>query len=344
MSKELHAKAHLDILTHAANYTHESVATENRKLMNARMMSDVAEPHQIHPWAFSDGVAAMGIGHKIVNGLHTDEIALKLYVENKKPKKSLEHIIPKIINTPGLPPVHTDVVEIGKVELQSYTTRIRPAIPGYSIGRAAEPREAGTFGMVVTRKGEAEPYYLLSNSHAIAGSGFATKGDAIIQPGRADKGTAASDTIGKLTEWIPFDYDPKRYPNTVDAAIAELDKDVASAAIAKLGIPKGVNTNLKRGDYVQKVGRTSELSVARVEDIDLRIPSTYPDGSGKLTRVGFSDMVLVTYYSSGGDSGSGVLDMDNNVVGLHVAGSPTVGVFCKIANVMQQLDVEVVTQ
>jgi hypothetical protein len=294
-------------------------------------------------WAFAEGVQALGLGEKETCGKILSEVALKLYVEKKKPTSAVDRPIPKSISVAGLPKIHTDVVEIGRIELQSNTQRIRPAIPGYSVGRALEPQEAGTFGMVVRKKGEASPFYLLSNSHAIAASGFANKGDAIIQPGGADGGTTA-DIIATLTQWIPFVFGGNGFTNTVDAAIAELTPGAASAAIAQLGVPKGINTALNRGDYVQKMGRTTTLSVGRIMDIDLQVPSTYPNGAGGLARVGFSDQVLVTFYSAGGDSGSPVLDMDSNVVGLHVAGSPVIGIFCKIANVMAQLGIEVVTQ
>lgn len=299
-----------------------------------------AEP--IPDWAMADGIAGFGLAEKETHGRTLKELALKVYVEKKLPLDQVKHPIPKWIDHAGVR-VDTDVVEIGIVTPQSNTAYIRPAPPGYSIGRALNTGEAGTFGMVVRKKGQTSPWYLLSNSHAIANSGFANVGDAIVQPGTYDGGTAPADTIGSLAAWIPFQYTATGFPNTVDAAIARLDNDAATAAIAVLGVPDGINTNLRRGMYVQKMGRTTTLSVALVKDIDLRVPAMYPDGSGQPSRVGFSDQVLVTFYSSGGDSGSPVLDMDNNVVGLHVAGSAVIGMFCKISNVMDLLGIQVVT-
>ena len=190
------------------------------------------------------------------------------------------------IQLPGLPPVDVDVDEIGKIVLQGNTQRIRPAIPGYSVGRAVETKEAGTFGLVVRRQGEQSPLYLLSNSHAIAASGFADKGDVIVQPGGYDGGKAPADSIGTLADWVPLIFSATGFPNLVDAAIATLDPGVASPAIAVLGVPKGVNTKLTRGAYVRKMGRTTTLSAAIAQDVDFRVSSTYPDGSGKLGRVG----------------------------------------------------------
>jgi hypothetical protein len=343
MSRETDVKAALNLIAGPAGGGARGPA---RRMLTAAAPSagEAPDPRERFSWAFADGVVGLGVAEKETDGKRLDGvIAFKIYVEKKLRSSAVEHLVPKTITLPGLPPIETDVEAVGKIALQSNTQRIRPAIPGYSVGRALDAGEAGTFGMVVRLKGQPTPLYLLSNSHAIAASGFANKGDAVIQPGSYDGGTASADTIGTLANWVPLIFSDTGFPNLVDAAIAELTADIASPSIALLGWPKGVNTGLTRGTYVQKVGRTSTLSVARVQDVDLRVPSTYPNGSGKLGRVGFSDQVLVTYYSTGGDSGSPVLDMDNNIVGLHVAGSETIGIFCKIANVMDQLGVEVVT-
>ncbi|HEX4495918.1 MAG TPA: trypsin-like serine protease [Thermoanaerobaculia bacterium] len=315
------------------------------RLRAAAAEAAAALPLEQQPWVWSNGIAGLGVAEKEVSGKRLSEVVLKVYVEKKLPQSRVEVPVPKVVQLEGLPPIDTDVVEIGKVELQSNTARVRPAIPGYSVGRAVDTMEAGTFGLVVRKKGQATPLYLLSNSHAIANSGFGAVGDVIIQPGGYDGGTAPNDAIGTLTAWIPFVFSATGFQNLVDAAIAELDPDIASAAIAQIGVPTGVSAKLERGQIVQKMGRTTTLSVARVDDVDLRVPSTYPNPNlpGGVGRVGFSDQVLVTFYSSGGDSGSPVLNMNKEVVGLHVAGSPVIGIFCKIQNIMDLLGIEPVT-
>ncbi|MGH6671536.1 MAG: hypothetical protein ACRECV_06110 [Xanthobacteraceae bacterium] len=343
MSAELDVKATLELV--AGSPKGAFLAARRGKISAALSAAEVPDLRDRFPWAFAEGVVGLGVAEKKTAGkVLRGVIAFKVYVERKLPRTSVEHPIPPTIELPGLPPVDIDVEEIGKVVLQGNTQRIRPAIPGYSIGRAVDTNVAGTFGMLVRRRGEQNPLYLLSNSHAIAASGFAKKGDVIVQPGAYDGGKAPVDAIGTLADWVPLIFSATGFPNLVDVAIAELDPGIASPAIAVLGVPKGVNTNLTRGMSVQKMGRTTTLSVAVAQDVDFRVSSTYPDASGKLGRVGFSDQVLVTYYSSGGDSGSPVLDMENNIVGLHVAGSDTIGIFCKIANVVDQLGVDVVTQ
>jgi hypothetical protein len=272
-----------------------------------------------------------------------NDVALKVYVEKKQPIARIGKPVPKVVSMDGLEPLVTDVVEIGEIRLQSNTQRVRPALPGFSVSRADDQPNTGTFGMVVRQKGQASPFYLLSNCHAIAASGLASKGDVIIQPGAADQGVAETDRIGTLADWVPFDFTPNSLENNIDAAIARLDDNAASAAIALLGVPAGVNKTLTRGMYVQKIGRTTSHSVARITDVDLVLNLTYPTASG-LKVATLRDQVLVTFYSAPGDSGSAVLDMDNNVVGLHVGGSAVVGFFCKIGNILDRLGLEVVTQ
>lgn len=294
-------------------------------------------------WAADMGIQAFGLGEKETCGVVGEDVVLKIYVDRKLPKAKLNRPVPKTVSLGGLPEVATDVVEISKISLHGNTQRIRPALPGFSVSRADDQPNTGTFGMVVRKKGQPSPLYLLSNCHAIAASGLASKGDIIIQPGAADNGAAATDRIGTLADWVPFDFTPNSSQNCVDAAIAQLDEDAASAAIALLGVPAGINTTVSRGMYVQKVGRTTSHSVARVTDVDLVLNPVYPTPSGAKAAT-LRDQVLVTFYSAPGDSGSAVLDMDNNVVGLHVGGSDIVGFFCKIGNILDRLGLEVVTQ
>lgn len=344
MAKEEHVREALHRLTGKGGLAQAAAAKSGQRRAKS-LVSAEPPPRESQPWVWSRGVAGLGVAEKEVAGRLLPEVVLKVYVEKKLPSSLVGMPVPKFVQLAGLPPIETDVVEIGKVVLQGNTTRIRPAIPGYSVGRAVETGEAGTFGLVVRKNGDPTTSYLLSNSHAIADSGFGTVGDAIVQPGAYDGGTAPADTIATLSEWVPFVFSPTGFPNTVDAAIAKLEPDIASPAIAQLGIPIAVNTTLERGQIVQKEGRTTTLSAAQILDIDFSVSSVYPNPSlpGGVGRVGFSDCVLVTFYSAGGDSGSPVLNMDNEVVGLHFAGSDTIGIFCRIENVMNLLDIDPVT-
>src|SRR5256886_17231942 len=74
------------------------------------------------------------------------------------------------------------------------TKRQRPAPLGFSVGHP--PITAGSIGArVVDGSGNV---YVLSNNHVLANSNDATIGDAALQPGPYDGGTAPADQIGTL--------------------------------------------------------------------------------------------------------------------------------------------------
>ena len=299
-----------------------------------------------HPktWASSSNIQGFGIAERITSGKKLKDLALKIYVERKLPMNKLDAPIPKQVELPGLKtPVPTDVQEIGKVQLEANTARHRPAMPGCGLGHFEV--EAGTFGCLVRKKGKPE-LYVLSNSHVLANEGFCKEGDPILQFAKHDGGAQPDDVICELAEWVPFKFSEDGFDNLVDAAIARVLKpaDVTSA-VNLIGVPKGVSTVVRRGMKVRKCGRTTDLTVGEITDVDYRLPMTYktPDGQGS-GRVGLRDQVLCTRYTAGGDSGSAVFNLNDEIVGLHFAGSPSTSIFNRIGNVLDALDLEIVTE
>ena len=297
-------------------------------------------------WTQAPGIQGLGIGEKITCGKKLKEVVLKVYVEKKLPESQLRESIavPSEVKIGGLSkPVPTDVQAIGKVRLEENTTRQRPLIPGYSIGHP--DITAGTLGCLVRRKNSRRILYILSNSHVLANEGLAQKGDQIIQPGDLDGGVVPGDVIGKLEDFVPFQFTAAGFPNLVDAAIARIRANIsATSAIRLIGVPAGVSTTLRRNMQVQKTGRTTDYTVGVITDINYRLPLSYKKPGGGTGRVGLRDQVLCTRYTAGGDSGSAVLNMKKAVVGLHFAGSPSSSIFNKIANVLAALKIEIVTQ
>ncbi len=95
---------------------------------------------------------------------------------------------------------------------------------------------------------------------------------------------------------------------------------------------------------VQKTGRTTDHTIGIIRDIDFRATISYRNQGGGTVRVGFRDQVLCSRYTSDGDSGSAVLNLSGKVVGLHFAGSATASVFNKIGNVLDAMNLEIVTE
>ncbi len=299
-------------------------------------------------WVRGDGVQGFGVGEKVSKGRKAQELSLRVYVDKKKPKAQLSSPVPKHVTLPELGRVQTDVLEIGRLAKELHTTRVRPAMPGSSLGHP-DLDGYGTFGCVVRRRDDTK-IYILSNAHVLADEGAAHIGDEIVQQGAGVGGVVPEDVIGTLSDFVPFDYTDDGFPNDMDVAIARVRrKNQVVEEIRLLGFaPKGVGRVIRRGMPVKKVGATTDYTVGEVLDTAFRFSLEYKtpghgsdfynrDGHGELGRVGFKDQVLCTRYSEGGDSGAVILNKYDRVIGLHFAGSPSSSVFSPIRPIFKRL-------
>ena len=299
-------------------------------------------------------VVAVGIGFKTTGGVRTDEISIVVSVAKKLPLVQL----PEQARVPrALAGVPTDVVETGPIfAQQDPTQKMRPARPGISIGHYQIT--AGTLGCLVQREGQV---YILSNNHVLANSNNGKIGDAILQPGPHDGGTLA-DQIGTLEQFVPVSFgvlgggcSPFAFlmrllgmakpmvnepgNNTVDCALAKpLSPDLVNPDILNIGIPTGAAA-ATLGTPVQKMGRTTGLTTDQITQIDVTATVNY----GGTNIAVFKNQLGAGPMSQGGDSGSAVLDMNKQVVGLLFAGSTNTTIINPIQFVLDALQVQVVT-
>lgn len=140
------------------------------------------------------GVVGVAVGFKNYKEEVTDQLALAVLVQQKKPIEALsaDDIVPSDVNG-----TRTDVVEVGRLEaLLNPRDRFRPNIPaGVSIGHYKVT--AGTLGAIVFDKNTGEPL-ILSNNHVLANSNDAEIGDVVLQPGPTDHGLRPDDVVAKL--------------------------------------------------------------------------------------------------------------------------------------------------
>jgi S1-C subfamily serine protease len=307
-------------------------------------------------------VVGCGVGYKEVAGTRTGELCVVVSVAQKVSREQLapEHLVPQ-----ALEGVRTDVQETGVIRaLQGRTDKWRPAPGGVSCGHVAIT--AGTLGCLVTRGGQV---YILSNNHVLADSNQGQPGDPILQPGPHDGGTLA-DQIATLEEFVPINFgtDGPTCPiatgladvfnglaqifgsrhrmrafqenpemNLVDAAIARpLSTDLVEKRILEIGEPQGVGEGTL-GLRIRKSGRTTGLTSGEITQVDATVRVGY--GAGNTAT--FTDQLIAGPMSSGGDSGSAVLDEDGRVVGLLFAGSSSTTVINRIQNVLDALNVSV---
>lgn len=293
------------------------------------------------PWVVGPGIQGVGIGEKVTRGVPTGELALRVYVDRKRPRSQVVDPVPATVSVPDVADVITDVVEIGVVRPELFTQRVRPVMPGCGISHPDVT--VGTLGAFARRPGDDELYFL-SNSHVIADHGLAKADDPILQPATSDDGTPA-DRIGALVRSVPFVYGEEGFPNLVDVALGRIEPGLARTAIRLIGRPPtGVTTNVRRGMRVRKVGRTTDLTSGIVEDVNVRLSLRYKVSATETRRVGFRDQVLCSRFTQPGDSGALVLSSSDRAVGLHFAGSVSASVFNRIGNVLRALDVELVVE
>lgn len=280
-------------------------------------------------------VVGLGIGYKEKKGKETKEACISVYVKKKVAAESLESgdLVPNALDD-----IKTDVIEVGEIEAQVFTSRIRPAKPGYSIGHFRIT--AGTFGCLVRDTCPPCRTYILSNNHVLANANAAIAGDRILQQGQVDGGSVANDTIARLSRFVRILFNDPAAFNLVDAAIAQpIDLRNVIASITGLGIPKGT-VEATLGMAVTKSGRTTETTTGRVTGIDATIAVNY----GASGVAYFRNQVLTTAMSQGGDSGSLLLESGTRkATGLLFAGSTRVTIHNNISNVLMALGVEIVT-
>jgi hypothetical protein len=309
-------------------------------------------------------VVACGIGFKESEGRVTDEPCVIVGVTHKVPKAQLtpDDLVPQTLDA-----VKTDVQEVGVFHAWQLgeRDRHRPAVPGASCGHS--DITAGTFGCLVRR---GDDLFILSNNHVLANTNKASRGDAILQPGRYDGGSIA-DKIAELEEWIPLKTGAEasdcpwaklvvqglnflarasgsksrltalreqRAENLVDCAIARpLSPNLVRPDILGIGVPKGVQAGTL-GTLVQKTGRTTGHTTGKITQVDVTVQVDYQG-----EQVSFVDQFMATGMSAGGDSGAAVLNMDGYVVGLLFAGSELATLINPIRPVLDALNVQLVT-
>ncbi len=315
-------------------------------------------------------VVGVGLGFKVRQGINTGELGIVVSVTQKVEPAALteEDLVPQVLNG-----VKTDVVETGvfrafpeeaapEQELGP-RDRWRPVTPpGVSVGHYRVT--AGTFGCLVQR--EDEPF-LLSNNHVLAASNEGEIGDPILQPGAADGGVS-DDRIATLADYVPIDFgaEPSECPyasraaqllnyaaqvlgsnqrleavrktegvNQVDAALGRPSSlEGVSSDILYIGHPTGIG-EATLGTELQKTGRTTGYTTGAITQIDATVRVNYNGPTAV-----FTGQLIAGAMSQPGDSGSAVLDMDKQLVGLLFAGSQATTIINPIADVFSALNVE----
>lgn len=282
-----------------------------------------------------ENIVGVGISEKMVGGQYTGEPCCVVYVAAKAARESIE---PAALVPPDIRGVPTDVVATGELQALPHRGRYRPAPAGVSVGHIGIT--AGTLGCLV-RKGRA--LCILSNNHVLANSNAAGIGDAIVQPGPIDGGTAPRDVIAKLSQFVRIRFGGA--VNLVDCAIARVTSPRLVSRLNKcIGRIRTAPVPPQLNLLVKKCGRTTQFTRGRITDINATVRVSFGTAGIALFR---NQIVIVSLtgapFSAGGDSGSLIVtDAAKQPVCLLFAGSGTHTIANRIENVLRALNVRIV--
>jgi hypothetical protein len=197
--------------------------------------------------------------------------------------------------------------------------------------------ETGTLGAIVKDNVTGKPA-ILTNAHVVKN----TVGRQVYHT-YSWKTNQGGRLLGRVTR--------SRMANGIDAAVIPLEGTPTYAFdIMELGGIQGVNTTPMLGTRVRKRGRTSRLTNGIIDGLH----GTFADPANPSQN--YQDIMTIAptstnEFSTFGDSGSTVLDLNNRIVGLLYSGFPPFGagdlsgktLVIPIQNVARAMNVTIVT-
>ena len=290
------------------------------------------------------GVNGIDVGYKVVGGVQTDEVAIRVHVEKKKASVPKAQAVPASIDG-----VVTDVLErtyelqVVRTPLtfsaQADTTHYATLQGGISIGPSRVIGGFvyyGTLGAVVTDNVSGQKAAVTNFHVACVDSGW-NVGDRQVQPSRGDTGTVPGDEFGAILRAVLSSH--------IDGAVLSIDAGRTTAGtIVDIGTVNGTKP-ATLGMAVRKRGRTTGLTHGSVDGLSLTVNVDYGDGLGVHTLTNqvsiATDTAQNPLFSDHGDSGSVIVDSTGAVVALLFAGSGTNTVGNPIASVLSELNIAI---
>jgi hypothetical protein len=194
----------------------------------------------------------------------------------------------------------------------------------------------------------------ITNNHVAAAGELGCPNNAPIgtnqfQPGLGDNLCRRETDIGDLDRFVPIDFGTNTN-NRVDAAFVASSTALVSNSILDIGPPVGPARDPILNEFAQKSGRTTGLTTGQVRVVNLTARVRYGAFSQCVARfvgqVVIDDLIFGRSFVKSGDSGSPVLTLDGEPIGLIFAGGTLskdltdVGVANPLPVVLQDLGVE----
>jgi hypothetical protein len=160
-------------------------------------------------------------------------------------------------------------------------------------------------------------------------------GDAVLQPGPADRGNNPGDLVARLFRFVPLSLSGSfnSGDNEVDCALAKMEPSVnLSREVHEIGVPAELK-NPTVGQAVRKSGRTTGLTHGTVLSDNSTAIINY--GTRKAR---FVNQIETTKICAGGDSGALLFDNASlAAVGLVFASNANTSYANKILRVIEEL-------
>jgi hypothetical protein len=258
----------------------------------------------------------------IAPGSKRDDATLAVRLQ----RRSLEHAEDFLEDIRKRSHNEVDIRFVGQISTREgpwYRSKLRPLRPGGSVRHFSIT--AGTIGAFATDRKSGNTV-ILSNNHVLANENRGKARDHVLQPGHTDAGRQPGDTVAFLERWVELRRDQK---NIVDAATARLKRGLSCDPddYGELGRLAGTRSEPITGPItVAKIGRTTGLTRGRVTAVEVdNVVVSFDFGS-----LGFEKQIEIESaedgaFSSGGDSGSLILDSEMRACGLLFAGSEAGG-------------------
>jgi hypothetical protein len=298
------------------------------------------------------GVSGLGMPEGMSQETEPGAAAINIYVVEPMTSNEARSAV---VNALGVSAADSDTVPInvvvtGVIDAQPHRWLVRPA-PG-GVSTAHYKVTAGTLGCLSI--GRSAPrnsrLMVLSNNHVLANSNDARLGDPILQPGPYDGGKDPADRIAILERFVPISF--AGGANYVDAATGWAWPDRVRRELVYVSNNRltyfrvgSQPVNAQVNMLVGKSGRTTQLTVGRVVDVNASIRVNY--GGGRVAL--FRDQIVIQgvsgTFSAGGDSGSLIWTWNSqrNPVGLLFAGGGGYTIANKIGRVLAALDIRLYT-
>nr|WP_321237076.1 trypsin-like serine protease [uncultured Psychroserpens sp.] len=210
------------------------------------------------------------------------------------------------------------------VESESFALQTKKISGGSSVSYEGSLNKGGTLGALFKLK-SGNKIYLLSNRHVIFDSDYNENKNKVVSPARihVSKSLNEINTIGKII------WSSQKHDDILDAAIAEVnDKTKSCIDIGKYCVNNELSFNgiakAKIGDSIKKFGKTTGLTYGEIKSINCTVNVSKNIKTPKI----FRRQILTSNISDYGDSGSVVINQDNDVVGLLTGGNKTTASFC----------------